>query len=173
MKKIIVYKSSTGFTKRYSQWIGEELDCEVLPLEEVSAGKLGEYDLVIFGGGFMGGNVNGLPKIKKMYQGDMILFGTGATPQDATDMIEKAKQSNLTEEEQEKVPFFYMHSGLNYEKMGFASKMMMKLLKKMLAGKKDKSEEDMAMEKMIASSFDECDKKYIQPLVECVQSMEK
>ena len=28
MKKIVVYKTSTGFTKRYAEWIAQALGCE-------------------------------------------------------------------------------------------------------------------------------------------------
>ena len=56
--------------------------------------------------------------------------------------------------------------------MSPVEKMMMKMLKKMLAGKADKTEEDLEMERMIAGSFDECDKSYIDPLVEYVKNLE-
>lgn len=172
MKKIVVYKSSTGFTKRYAEWIAQELECEAVGLKKVSVEKLKEYELVIFGGGFVGGNINGLAKMKKMYTGQMIVFGTGATPQEATEVINTAVGNNFTAEEKEKMPFFYMHSGLNYEKMNFIEKSMMNMLKRMLAGKKEKTQEDLAMEKMIARSFDECDKKYIKPLIAYVKQLE-
>ena len=32
MKTIIVYASQTGFTKRYAEWLGEDLGADVLPL---------------------------------------------------------------------------------------------------------------------------------------------
>ena len=85
---------------------------------------------------------------------------------------EASAARNFTEEERKRIPYFYMHSGLNYEKMSPVEKMMMKMLKKMLAGKADKTEEDLEMERMIAGSFDECDKSYIDPLVEYVKNLE-
>ena len=172
MKKIVVYKTSTGFTKRYAEWIAQALGCEAVSIKQESAKKLKDYELVIYGGGSIGGSINGLAKIKKQYTGQMIVFQTGATPQEATEMIEASAARNFTEEERKRIPYFYMHSGLNYEKMSPVEKMMMKMLKKMLAGKADKTEEDLEMERMIAGSFDECDKSYIDPLVEYVKNLE-
>ena len=172
LKKIVVYKTSTGFTKRYAEWIAQALGCEAVSIKQESAKKLKDYELVIYGGGSIGGSINGLAKIKKLYTGQMIVFQTGATPQEATEMIEASAARNFTEEERKRIPYFYMHSGLNYEKMSPVEKMMMKMFKKMLAGKADKTEEDLEMERMIAGSFDECDKSYIDPLVEYVKNLE-
>lgn len=172
MKKIVVYKSKTGFTKRYSEWIAEELGCEAIALNSVNEQKLAEYDLVIYGGGFMGGMIGGANKIKKISHKNLIIFGTGATPNEATEMIDKAKEQNLTPEEMGKIPFFYMQSGLDYDKMGFVSKKMMKMLLRMLNNKKDKTVEDEEMLKAISHSFDACDRSKIEPLVEFVRAME-
>ena len=29
MKKIVIYESATGFTKKYAEWIAEELQAEI------------------------------------------------------------------------------------------------------------------------------------------------
>lgn len=171
MKTIVVFKSNTGFTKRYGEWIAQELECGAVSLKEISAEKLKDFELVIYGGGFMAGSINGLSKMKKLYTGKLVVFATGATPQSETAMIEEAKNRNLTVEEQKEIPFFYMTSGLDYSKMNFVEKAMMGMLKKMLSGKKDKSEEEAQMAKMIARSYDVCDKKYIEPLVEYVRKV--
>ena len=34
MKTIIIYTSQTGFTKRYAQWLSEELAAELITLED-------------------------------------------------------------------------------------------------------------------------------------------
>lgn len=50
--------------------------------------------------------------------------------------------------------------------------MMINLLRKMLASKKDKTEEEQAMEKMISSSYDISDKTLIVPLTEYIEGEE-
>jgi menaquinone-dependent protoporphyrinogen IX oxidase len=53
-KTIVLYESKTGFTRKYAEWIAEELDAELFPLQEarrsIDAAKLQDYDAVIFGG---------------------------------------------------------------------------------------------------------------------------
>ena len=45
---------------------------------------------------------------------------------------------------------------------------MMKMFIKALKAKKDKTEDDEMMIKMISSSYDISDKKYIEPILDCL-----
>ena len=74
-----------------------------------------------------------------------------------------------SEEEKKLVKLFYCPGGLNYEKMNGISRFMMKMYAKILNAKKNKTEEDEAMIKMISSSYDISDRKYIKPILECLQ----
>ncbi len=49
MSKIVIYKSKTGFTKRYAHWIGEALKCDVVDLKEFPMDTYKEYEYVIYG----------------------------------------------------------------------------------------------------------------------------
>ena len=60
--------------------------------------------------------------------------------------------------------------GFNYEKMSAASKFKMKMFLKVLKAKKDKTKEEEVMIKMIASSYDISDKKYIEPILACLNN---
>ena len=74
MKNLVVFKSSTGFTKRYAEWIAEELKCESKSIKEVSKQELDNVDLVIYGGWIMGNMITGLDKIRKSYKGKLVIF---------------------------------------------------------------------------------------------------
>ncbi len=54
---IVTYKSKTGFTAQYAQWIARELGCQAVELGGVK--NLGDYDLVIHGGWIMGATICG------------------------------------------------------------------------------------------------------------------
>lgn len=169
---LVTYKSVTGFTKQYAQWIAKELDCEVMDLKEVSAKTMSEYDTIIFGGRFHAGFVDGLKKAKELFEESnahrLIVFATGATPNTAADMIEEAWKNNFTPDELERIPHFYMQSGLRYEKMPFGDKLMMKVFAAMVKRKKEKSEYEKAMEQALCSSYDLSSREYIKPLVSYV-----
>ena len=47
--------------------------------------------------------------------------------------------------------------------------LMMKMFLKALKAKKDKTEQEEVMIKMISSSYDISDKKYIEPILECLK----
>ena len=172
-KILVVYKSVTGFTKRYAQWISEELGCETGELKEVSAEKLGEYQVILFGGGFHAGLVDGLKQAKALYEKSgaerLIVFATGATPGTETDMIEAAWKNNLTAEELMRIPHFYMESGLRYDNMPFRDKLMLKMFHAMIKGKKDKTEYEKARAKALGNSYDHSSREYIKPLLKWVQ----
>lgn len=49
MKAIVVYKSSTGFTKKYADWIAQALGCEAVALQDAKRIDYSAYDALIFG----------------------------------------------------------------------------------------------------------------------------
>jgi flavodoxin len=173
-KVIILYKSSTGFTQKYAEWIAEELDCKALSIKNVDINELQNYKTIIFGGGLHAGKINGLKFIKnnilKMKDKNIIVFATGATPKEAI-KIEEIENANFSLEEKETFHLFYFHSGMNYETMGIGSKGMMSIFKAMLKIKKDKSPEEQGMYDTITKSNDHSKKEYINPLIEYVETI--
>ena len=140
MKKIIVlYRSKTGFSKRYAEWIAEELACECRPIKSVKLDELKDYKLVIYGAGVYAGMIAGLGKIKnwmgKSPQKTWIVFATGATPHEEghEEMLFK---TNFRKGESRPAHFYYFLSGINYETMGFFNRVLMKLFSGMAAKKK-------------------------------------
>lgn len=166
---LVTYKSVTGFTKQYAEMIAEELDCGIMDIKSVSGERMSEFDTIVFGGRFHAGSVDGLKKAKELFSGSkatkFIVFATGATPNDAEDVIKEAWEHNFTPAEMESIPHFYMQGGLRYQDMPFGDKLMMKVFAAMLKKKKDKNDFEKSSEKAISSSYDISDKKYINPLV--------
>lgn len=172
MKAIIVYNSHTGFTKRYAEWIAEETGADLVALKEAKGMDLSAYETIVYGGWAMGGGINKLEWFKEnmsKWEGKkLVAFCVGASPAESPKPLE-AVCANFTDEEKEKVSIFYCPGGFAYDKMAFGYKLMMKMFRAMLRNKKDKTEEDIEMEKMIATSYDISDKKYIAPIVECIR----
>ena len=101
----------------------------------------------------------------------LAVFCVGGSPNDNPD-IEVSMKKWFTEEEHKRVSIFYCQGGFNYEKMSAPSKAMMKMFVGALKAKKDKTEEEKIMVEMIAKSYDISDRKYIIPMVECLQAKE-
>jgi menaquinone-dependent protoporphyrinogen IX oxidase len=170
MKILVTYKSKTEFTKRYAEIIAKEVEGELIDFSKVTSEKMSEYDVVVYGGGLHAGKINGFKKAKDIFSKSaakkMVVFVTGATPNEEAETIDEVWKVNLTEEEMESVPHFYMQSGLCYEKMSFPDKTLMKLLANMLSKKKNKSNAELGQEEAIKNSYNIADEKYAKPLIE-------
>lgn len=172
---IVIYKSSTGFTKKYAEMIAEEIECTLADYKTITAEILSEYDTVVFGSRAYAGMIDGYKKAKELFQKSkthkFILFVTGATPNAAEDIITEFWKQNLTADELSEIPHFYMQSGLCYEKMSFGDKLMMKAASLIIKNKKDKNSYDKEFEQAITSSYDISSKTYIEPLVSFLKTL--
>lgn len=172
MKTLVIYKSRTGFTKRYAQWIAEELGCKAEDYKNLGNIDLNSLDLIIFGSRFHASTIDGLKKVRKLVDGKnckLVVFATGATPAEETKTIEEAMRNNFGDSD---IPHFYMQSGLCYEKMSFFDRTLMKMFAKMMSRKKDKSEAEAGMVAAIGKSYDSSDRSYITPLIEYIKKLD-
>lgn len=171
MKAIVIYHSQTGFTKRYAEWIAEKSGADCYELREAKKKDMDHYDAIIYGGWACAGGISKLNwfkgNINKWEGKKLIAFCVGGSPFESPE-IEPALKKNFNEDERKRVSVFYCPGGFHYEKMGATSKLMMKMFIKALQAKKDKTKEDEAMLKMITSSYDISDIKYIEPILECL-----
>lgn len=175
MKTIVIYKSKTGFTKKYAEWIAAALGCEAKTMDQFNKYMLNDVDQVIYGGGIMAGNINGLKKMKKYCaekKKKLIVFATGATPAEAVEIVERIRDTNLTKEEQNEIPFYYYGAGINYEKMSGFPKFMLHMMSKQLSKKKNPTEEEKGMAEILAHSCDFTNQKSIEALVERFKNCE-
>jgi len=171
MKILLIYKSKTGFTKRYAKWVCEEINCRLENISNIKNIDFSNYDLVVYGSRIHAGRIDGLDKIKKLnLDKKLIIFVTGATPKETNSIIEMWN-NNLTEEELKNIKHFYIPAGLNYEKMGFLDKFMMKIASMMLEKKNNKSAEEIGMQNSIKKSYDISNKSRIKPLIEYIKSL--
>ncbi|MBE6345155.1 MAG: flavodoxin [Spirochaetaceae bacterium] len=179
MKTIIVYSSQTGFTEKYAKWISEALECDLMPLKKAKKIDLLAYDSVIYGGWFCAGSVNNLKwfldKIPTLVKNNkkIVIYAVGGSPIENPEL--SVTLNNIAKSIDEKLPentlnksvykLVYCPGGFNYDKMNFASKLMMKMFLSMLKANKEKTSKDMEMINMISSNYDISHKKYIEPIL--------
>lgn len=172
MKTIVIYNSQTGFTKRYAQWIAEATNADCLELSAAKNKSLTAYEAIIFGGWACAGGISKISwfkgNIDKWTNKKLIAFCVGGSPIDNPE-IEPTLKRNFNEAELKKVNIFYCPGGFNYEKMSIPFKLMMKIFVKMLKTQKDKTEAKQEMIKMISTSYDISDQKYIEPILQCLK----
>ncbi len=128
-----------------------------------------------FGGRLHAGVVDGWKKAQKLLAGrgtrKLVIFATGAMPNEAEDTIQKMWGQNLTPAELDAIPHFYLQAGLCYERMGGVDRAMMKFAAWAMTRKKAKTPEDEAFQSAIARSYDISDPKYIVPLADCLRGL--
>ena len=59
-KILIIYKSSTGFTKRYAELLAKRLGCALADFKNIRPAFLSGYDIIIFGTRAHAGSIDGL-----------------------------------------------------------------------------------------------------------------
>ena len=67
MNTVVVYKSKYGSTKKYAEWIAEELKCDIFDMKNITVDFLLKYDVIIYGGGLYAEIINGLYIITKNF----------------------------------------------------------------------------------------------------------
>ncbi len=167
----IICNSKTGFTKRYADWIAKEIDAVVLPYSELPHTNIDINDVVIFGSRLHAGKIEYLEKIKRRFinHRHLIVFATGGVPASVTGATEKIWANNFTEEEIKRIPHFYMQGGINYEKMKFIDRTMMKVAAKIMSKSAEKNGTDVDAQR-IRQSYDIASREHITPLVDYILS---
>ena len=176
MKTLIIYTSQTGFTKKYAQWLSDRLKADIYELKDVQKKDdafFDEYQAIVYGGWAMAGKTVKInwffEKAKEWKDKRLAVFCVGGSPYDNPD-VEKMLENMLTNEQKKYIKAFYCQGGFDYEKMNTASRLAMKMFVSALKKKKDPTEEEKIMVKMISDSYDISDIKYIEPIAEYIEN---
>ena len=177
MRTAVIYKSKTGFVKRYAVWLAEELSADLLEASKVNINQLREYEIVIFGGSLHAVGIIGLElitkNIEKLEGKKLVVFATGASPSSEA-VIEEIITNNIPPDQRSKIKFFYLRGGFNYDKLPLGDKVLMTLLKWKIRNKKKKKEELTRDEKGMLAAYskpvDFTKKDHINEIVEYVNS---
>ncbi len=133
MNNIIIYGSHYGTTKQYAEELSRRTNIKAISFKEVK--EINDYNNIIYLGGLYAGGVLGMSKtIKKLNDVSnkkIIIVTVGLS--DPTDEVNKNNIRNniknqLPKEIFEKAKIFHLRGGIDYSKLNFAHKTMMKLL---------------------------------------------
>lgn len=174
MKTVVVYKSISGFTKKYAEWIAEELEADLLRLEKNDIDRLLKYDIIIYGGSLHAVGISGVHIIKnnlnKLRDKNIIIFTTGASPSKES-IVSEVKDSNFSVEEQKQVQFYYFRGGFDFNKLNLINKILMTLLKWKIKLKRHKTPDEKGMLAAYSKPMDFTKKENIKELLEYVRSL--
>lgn len=173
MKTVVIYKSNTGFTKKYAEWIAEELSADIFDVKDIDANKLEPYEAVIYGGSLYASGIKGIKFIKrnldKLKDKKVAVFATGASPA-REETICEVRDENFTPEQQKHIKFFYFRGGFNYDKLKLFDKSLMTLMRWILKRKKELTPDERGMLAIYDNPVDFTDRKYIDEIVAYINS---
>ena len=134
MNKIIIYGSCYGTTKQYAEELSKRTNIKAVSFKEVTS-QINEYDNIIYLGGLYAGGVLGLlktlKKIKNISDKKIILVTVGLadpTIEENKTNIRKQLKSQISKEIFENITIFHLRGGIDYSKLNFGHKTMLKLL---------------------------------------------
>ena len=134
MNSIIVYGSNYGTTKQYADELSRRTNMKVISFKKVNQ-QINDYDNIIYLGALYAGGVLGmsktLKKLNNISNKKIIIVTVGLS--DPTDEVNKNNIRNniknqISKEVFEKAKIFHLRGGIDYSKLNFAHKTMMKLL---------------------------------------------
>lgn len=176
MKKcVVVYESKYGTTKKYAEWIAEDLDADLFERKDISAEALTGYEVIVYGGGLYAGGVSGLPFITKNFDKikdkRILLFTCGLGDPNIFENVESIRKGlakAMPPEMQKTVEIYHLRGGMDYSKLSFVHRSMMSMVQKSVSKKDPKTltEEDVQMLETYGKTVDFTDRATIKPLVE-------
>lgn len=168
MRSVVIYKSKTGFSKKYAQWIAEELSADIFEVSKCNIESIKRYDVVVYGGSLHAVGINGINFITKNFDKlkskKIIIFATGASPA-RENVLNEVINRNFNPEQQNYIKLFYLRGGFDYNKLGFVDKALMKLLKLKIKRKKELTPDEKGMLSAYDKPVDFTKKENIKELV--------
>lgn len=166
-KTVVIYRSTSGFTKKYAEWIAEECKADLFDSRQIRPEKMSEYDVVIFGGSLHAVGISGLNLIKnnltRICGKKVIVFAVGASPP-RENVLTEVKERNFSPEMGE-IRFFYLRGGFDYNKLDKVNKFLMTLFRIRLAFKRTKTPDELGMLAAYSKPIDCTRKDNIKPLL--------
>lgn len=174
MKTLVIYKSKSGFTKKYAEWISQHFGTEIREASKVTVETLSTYDTLIYGGGLYAVGINGVKLItnnlKRLEDKNIVVFATGLSPT-GKEVFNEVRNKNFTPEQQDKIRFFYLRGGFDYNKLTPFFKAVMSLMKWSLQKKKNLTPDDQGMLDAFKHPVDFTDEKNITELISYVKNV--
>lgn len=170
MNTAVIYHSTYGHTKQYAQWIAQALSCDLLEEKSTTAADLRRYDTIIYGGPLFAGTIRGIKLITsntEALQGKhLIVFTVGVTDPADQAAYASIEQQAFPENTQKPDMFYHFLGGIDAKKLKFSHRMIMSMVKKMMAS--GKGPEGVHMDGDTVNLMDQA---AITPLVQYVQAL--
>ena len=174
MKRLIIYGSQYGTTKRYAQKFSEMTGIPSLSYE--AANDLTDCRLLVYFGGLYAGGLKGFRHIVKLLPEDMklILVTVGladVNDQENINNIRNSLKTQVPETLLSNAQIFHLRGGIDYKKLSFKHRTMMTLLYHKVKNlpEEKKTAEDRAMIETFNSKVDFVNYHSLDQIIEAIR----
>ena len=168
-KAVVIYRSKSGYTKKYAEWIAQESGAELRDARYIKKNELMKYDTIVFGGALYATGINGIKIIKKNIDAlagkKIIVFTLGATPV-RENIRQQIMENNFSAKQLETLSFFMLRGGFSFSRLTAFDKVLMLLLKIKLKSTKNPTADERGMLQSYSTPVDFTNKKYIIPILD-------
>ena len=178
-KALVLYFTKYGSTKKYAEWIAEELKGDVLAIKDARPNQLHEYDAVILGSALYAGSIKGLNLLVDNYERikdkKLIVFTCGVadySKAENCDGIYKRLEEAIPKNILDGIKVFYLRGSIDYKKLSFLHKVMMGMVRNMILkkGADNVNEENREFLETYGKTVDFIDRDSIKGIVEYCKS---
>ena len=134
MNSIIIYGSHYGTTKQYAEELSKRTNIKAISFKKFNQ-QINDYDNIIYLGALYAGGVLGMSKtLKKLnnISNKKIIIATVGLSDPAYEVnknnIRNSIKNQIPKEVFERAKIFHLRGGIDYSKLNFVHKTMMKLL---------------------------------------------
>ena len=131
-KALIIYHSTYGSTKKYAEWLSENVEADVYDLNFFIPEMLNDYHTIIIGGGLYAGKINGLRFLNQIYGSlrdqKIIIFACGVvdnTIKENTDKLVKRIKKSIPKELFNRSKIYFLRGSIDYDKLSYLHRFMM------------------------------------------------
>ena len=174
MKAVVIYSSKRGATKRYAEWIAEELECDCIPLAACDLHSLEQFDVIVYGGWLRGSGIVGFDKMKSAAAGmvDRLVVFCDGIAKNTPDNFMQIMDINL-DEDMKDVPLIFLKGAYDPAKVTGMDRIMMMFAKHIVvsgnAGGIEGEEDANSMKDMIEHGVDMVDRESIESVLKAVR----
>ncbi|GHV31675.1 flavodoxin [Clostridia bacterium] len=169
----VIYGTKHGTTKRYAEWIAEELGAALFARNEIRSDELQNYDCVVFGGGLYASAIIGADLVAKNPCKNLVLFTVGLGDPQTSDYSEHMSK-NFPPSATQPLKVFHLRGGIDYSQLNLVHRGMMAMMKKMTVDKKkpeERTTDDQLLARTYGGKIDFTDRETIMPIVEYVRGL--
>lgn len=174
MKSLIIYGSQYGTAKAYATKLSEITEIPCVSYENVR--DMMNYEQVIYLGGLYAGGVKGLKNTLRQLSPNTKVIVVTVGLADVCDKdniinIRNSLRKQVPEQLLKSIPIFHLRGGMDYSKLNFKHKTMMKMLYHSLKNKpvENLTQEDKALIETYNKKVDFVDYHSLKQIIEVIQ----